>query len=90
MLLGVFPEVELSDHVVDLGPGDALVMYTDGVTEPMSAGGDLGTELLADVVLSAGGLKAGAIADAIEQAVEACTPGAPRDDFAVLVLRASA
>src|SRR5439155_9879850 len=35
MLLGVLPEVELSDHAVDLSPGDTIVMFTDGVVEEM-------------------------------------------------------
>jgi len=87
MLLGVFPSVELTDHVVDMGPGDALVLYTDGVTEPMSVGKSLGVERLSEVIGGAAGGRAGAVADAIERAVEASTRGAPRDDYAVLVLR---
>jgi serine phosphatase RsbU (regulator of sigma subunit) len=88
MLLGVFPDVELTDHVVDLGPGDALVLYTDGVTEPMSVGPDAGADQLASVVASATGRPAAGIAQAIEQTVEGAQ-GARRDDFAVLVLRAN-
>jgi serine phosphatase RsbU (regulator of sigma subunit) len=88
MLLGVFPDVELTDHVVDLSPGDALVLYTDGVTEPMSAGPDVGADQLESVVASAAGRPAAGIAQAIEQTVEG-VQGARRDDFAVLVLRAN-
>jgi serine phosphatase RsbU (regulator of sigma subunit) len=89
MLLGVFPDVELTDHVVDLGPGDALVLYTDGVTEPMSVGLDVGADQLASVVASAAGRPAAGIAQAIEQAVEGVAQGTRRDDLAVLVLRAN-
>ena len=32
-LIGVVEDPELSDSTVDLGPGDALFLYTDGVTE---------------------------------------------------------
>ncbi|HMJ75807.1 MAG TPA: SpoIIE family protein phosphatase [Iamia sp.] len=32
-LLGVLPDPPLQEVEVDLGPGDALVLYTDGVTE---------------------------------------------------------
>ena len=31
--LGVYPDIDLPPSSLELGPGDALVMYTDGVTE---------------------------------------------------------
>ena len=31
--LGVYPDIDLPQFALELGPGDALVMYTDGVTE---------------------------------------------------------
>jgi sigma-B regulation protein RsbU (phosphoserine phosphatase) len=39
-LLGVLDEVELHEAAADLGPGDALVAYTDGVTEARAPDGD--------------------------------------------------
>ena len=38
--LGVFPDAELGDASLRLMPGEALVLYTDGVTEARSSGGD--------------------------------------------------
>ncbi len=32
-LLGVLPEPALAEVELDLAPGDAVVLYTDGVTE---------------------------------------------------------
>lgn len=35
--LGIMPDVEYEQNSVTLSPGDALVLYTDGVTEAMNA-----------------------------------------------------
>lgn len=35
MMLGFLDDVEFTQHAVDLSPGDALILYTDGVTEAM-------------------------------------------------------
>ena len=37
-LLGVLPDPELADHTADLAPGDALVLYTDGLTDAYAPG----------------------------------------------------
>jgi serine phosphatase RsbU (regulator of sigma subunit) len=86
MLLGVVPDPQLKDSSVALAPGDALVFYTDGVTE---AGGrrPLGEEALTEIVASCAGLDADAIAGRIEAAALEAEQGPPRDDIAVLVLR---
>jgi serine phosphatase RsbU (regulator of sigma subunit) len=39
--LGVENDVEYADHAVPLSPGDALVLYTDGITEAMNAQDEL-------------------------------------------------
>src|SRR5918997_1023082 len=39
-VLGVFPDAELRDTSLRLMPGEALVLYTDGVTEARSPDGD--------------------------------------------------
>src|SRR5439155_3481483 len=57
-LLGIFPDPELSDVAVDLAPGDALVLYTDGVIEEHGAMGVFGTERRVDGIRSCGGLDA--------------------------------
>jgi len=87
MLLGVLPEVELTDHLVDLGPGDTIVMITDGVVEEIRGSDRSGPERLNDVLAECRGLSAAAVADAIEDSLLRFGPEAPRDDIAILVLR---
>ncbi len=86
-LLGFYEHVQLSDHTVDLAPGDAVVFYTDGVTEERRQGHMFGEERLGELLRSSAGLSAAGIADRLERAVLEFTPGPPADDVAVIVLR---
>ena len=87
MLLGVVPDPRLEDRSAMLSPGDALVFYTDGVTDAGSPAGVLGEDRLAEVVASCAGLNADAIAGRVEAAALEAEGGPPRDDIAVVVLR---
>jgi PAS domain S-box-containing protein len=86
-LLGVFPESLLSDQVVDLGPGDSMVLYTDGVTEQVRQGVPVGVERLGAAVQAAAGKDANGIVDAIERVVFESGRAEARDDVAIVVLR---
>jgi PAS domain S-box-containing protein len=86
-LLGVFPEIEVSDHIAELEPGDALVMYTDGVTEEHAGNRVFGEDRLTTLLASLAGEDADTIAGRVEQAVLDFGEPEPRDDMAVLVLR---
>ena len=86
-LLGVVPDPDLEDQSGALGPGDALVFYTDGVTEAGAPGAMLGEERLAELVASCQGLDADAIAGRVEAAALDAQGGRPRDDIAVVVVR---
>jgi PAS domain S-box-containing protein len=86
-LLGIFAEPELSDRAVDLGRGDTLVLYTDGVIEERAPGAVFGKERLEAVIRSSAGLDANGIAQAIEQAVLSFRPDPTHDDIAILVVR---
>lgn len=86
-LLGIFPDPELTDRVVDLRRGDTMVLFTDGVVEERAPGAVFGLDRLTSVVRSVTGHDADGIAEAIDHAVLAFRPEALRDDIAVLVMR---
>jgi len=89
-VLGVFPEAELSDTSLRLMPGEALVLYTDGVTEARSPDGTFfGEDRLRHLLGNCAGCDAAALARRIKGVVLDFQEGYPRDDLAVLVLRAS-
>jgi serine phosphatase RsbU (regulator of sigma subunit) len=87
-LLGVFPDPELDDELANLGPGDALILYTDGVIGTPSKGKVMTEERVADMLAPLGGRSASDIAERLEQAVLDFQGGVLRDDVAILVLRA--
>jgi serine phosphatase RsbU (regulator of sigma subunit) len=86
--IGVFDEADLTEQEVHLPPGDALVLYTDGVDEARSPDGTFfGEERLAALLRSCADLGAQAIAERVESAVSDFQEDNLRDDVAVLVLR---
>jgi serine phosphatase RsbU (regulator of sigma subunit) len=86
-LLGTDIEPALSDVRVELGPGDVLVLYTDGVTEVRRRRTEVfGVRELTALLGDCGGLPPDAIADRIEAAVLAASEGRLRDDVAILAL----
>jgi serine phosphatase RsbU (regulator of sigma subunit)/PAS domain-containing protein len=87
-LLGAFAEGRWTVTDVELGVGDALVLYTDGVTDTRSPDGRFGAQRLEALLREIGPVEADAIAGGIERALQEF--GEQRDDVAVLVLRATA
>jgi PAS domain S-box-containing protein len=87
ILLGVMEEVEPVDMPVELRSGDAIVCFTDGVTEARGAHGMFGEERLAAVLAKGRGEGAGALADRVVRAVKGYKGVAALDDLALLVLR---
>ncbi|WP_179817442.1 SpoIIE family protein phosphatase [Allostreptomyces psammosilenae] len=86
-LLGVMDDLVLEEEVVRLDPGDVLLCVTDGVTERREGSRMLGDDGLAEVLSTAVGLTAGAVAGRVLRAVEDFAPDAPSDDMAILTLR---
>ena len=81
------PEPTISETSVRLRPGDALVLYTDGVIEASPLDDAFGPSQLASFVGSCAGKDAGRIAAGIERRVLEVQEGRLRDDVAVVVLR---
>ena len=88
-LLGAFADSQSVTTSVLLGPGDTMLLYTDGVTD-VAPPHDLGTEALCELfdASSAGGSSAGEVADRLGRELSAILPLAERnDDIALLVVR---
>jgi PAS domain-containing protein len=85
-LLGVLEDVDLEDRSTRLGPGDALVLYTDGLTE-VTAPKVWSRAHLDRAVAGARRLDAQGIVDHLAAQAEAEAEGPPRDDIALLALR---
>ena len=87
-ILGVFPDPELVERKLALAPGDALVLYTDGVLEARCGRELYGEDRLAALVAGIGDdADAATIAAAVEEGVLAFGGPEPADDTAVLVMR---
>jgi serine phosphatase RsbU (regulator of sigma subunit) len=87
-LLGVVADPVFGDRTVSLAPGDAVVLYTDGLTEARHGGGILGEERVHELLAGLSGADAQGIADGLERASLEWQHGRRADDLALLVLRA--
>jgi phosphoserine phosphatase RsbU/P len=88
-LLGVFADVEVSADELHLAPGDALVFYTDGVTERRNGDVMFGDDNLLASCAAGAGSSADDLAGLVEEGVRDFSEQASRDDLAVLVVRAT-
>ncbi|MBX3460461.1 MAG: SpoIIE family protein phosphatase [Planctomycetes bacterium] len=93
-VLGVMPSAALAQSLKEesivLAPGDAVVIYTDGLTEAMNARREmLGQPRLEAALRETMGLSAEAIVAGVRGTADTFRAGAPRnDDEAIIVLRA--
>src|SRR5205823_6306021 len=69
MVIGLFPDPQLDDTELWLGPGDGILLYTDGVTEARSITGDFQPDLLPKMLAAAADRTAEGLVDAADQAV---------------------
>jgi serine phosphatase RsbU (regulator of sigma subunit) len=86
-VLGVVEDIDVAEDEVRLGPGDALVFYTDGVTERRSGNEMFGDDNLLSCLKAASGSSADSLAGRLELEVRRFGVGVTRDDLAVLVVR---
>jgi serine phosphatase RsbU (regulator of sigma subunit) len=89
MALGVIPEVPLTEHLIQIEPGDVLALYTDGVTEALNVEGEeFGVERLEQVIKANARRTAEEIVAAIEAAVDEFVGNEPPfDDFTLVVMK---
>jgi serine phosphatase RsbU (regulator of sigma subunit) len=88
-VLGATSWVAPPEEEIHLAPGDALVLYTDGVTERLGPSGQFGESGLAAALQAAEGGSADELAEAAHSAARSHGTGSGVDDSAVLVVRAA-
>ncbi|HII76886.1 MAG TPA: SpoIIE family protein phosphatase [Methanolinea sp.] len=89
IVLGAVENREYSSRIVTIGPGDVIVMYTDGVTESINTAEELfGEDRLNAIIRENAGLSAKEILEQILLAVQDYTSGMPQfDDITLLVIK---
>ena len=89
MVVGAFPFAQYDESQVSLTPGDLLVFFTDGVSEPENEYGEMfGEERLIDLVLKNAHLEDSEIIRLVSQAVRQWTgAGELQDDMTLLLVR---
>lgn len=87
-VLGLFPGRSYANETLELGPGDSLVLYTDGVSEATNAASDeFGDERLHACFAGGAGQSAAETVDRLLQAVRTFVAGAPQsDDITILAV----
>jgi PAS domain S-box-containing protein len=89
-LLGLFDEPELDDVVLDLAPGDAVTLFTDGLLESRRGGVQFADGRLHQVLGDSVGRSADDVASSLVAAVERFADDGLTDDVAILVIRVPA
>lgn len=87
MALGLFPDAQMSSEEIELGAGDALYMFTDGVTEARSPEMAYFEEKLTAALGEQAGRSAAEIVAAMQGKVLEFSQNELRDDVTMLVLR---
>ena len=86
-LLGVFDTLELHTEVIELGAGDAVVLYTDGAIELRAHTTQQGEAHLRESLRAGAGDDAATLLERVEHDALLASRGEPRDDMALLALR---
>jgi len=89
MALGVMEDIAYGSHEFSIGPGDTILLYTDGITEAMNRQGEMFSDQRLESILS-GCVESGAseITARVKNTVFAFADGADQsDDITVLALK---
>ena len=89
LVVGLFGDVTYSDDSVEMNPGDILVAYSDGITEPENEFGEFGEERLIALVHENRHLPLDRISDIVVSAVTDWIGGNEQPDDVTLVLARS-
>ena len=85
-VLGLFQDWECSVAEVQLGPGDVLSIYTDGITETTGKNGEeFGEDRLLAVLRENRNLEASSMSQTVERAVQEFRAGEQADDLTLLI-----
>jgi sigma-B regulation protein RsbU (phosphoserine phosphatase) len=88
-VVGLFGDMVYPEGRVTLNPGDIVVAYSDGITEPENDFGDFGEERLTQIVLENRDLPLPRISEAILNAVTDWIGGEEQpDDMTIVLARA--
>jgi serine phosphatase RsbU (regulator of sigma subunit) len=88
-LLGVLDPINIAEVQAELGAGETLLLYTDGVPDAGVAGDEpLGESGLIELCGRAPSLSLPGFLEHIEQVALKCAQGTLRDDIALLAVRA--
>jgi PAS domain S-box-containing protein len=86
-LVGALREPRFEERDVRLGPGELLLLYTDGVVELRGEDAAAGERRLRDVLAAHAGAPAATVVEAVARMAVDRQAGEPRDDIAILALR---
>jgi integral membrane sensor domain MASE1 len=86
-LLGIGVKPELVDRTSNLGPGETVVFYTDGLLDAYAPGRAAKASDLETILRSSAGRPPSEIIAAIEASLLSSGETEPRDDVAIVVLR---
>jgi serine phosphatase RsbU (regulator of sigma subunit) len=85
--LGLFDEAKQDHADLDLGEGDLLFFYTDGVTDARGADLSFFEDRLADELAALAGRSAAETVRAVQELVTAFSEGELRDDVTILAMK---
>ncbi|MHB8114639.1 MAG: PP2C family protein-serine/threonine phosphatase, partial [Bellilinea sp.] len=87
MALGVMANSKIQEHTLEIGPGDQLILYTDGVCESFSPSGEIfGEKRLVEALSNAPGGSPHETIQHLNQVIRDFRQGTPASDDLTLVV----
>jgi phosphoserine phosphatase RsbU/P len=92
IVLGILPEYPFAEGEMAIGPGETCVVFSDGISEAINAGGEqFGEERISRTLAALRARPAAEIRDGLIEAVRTHAGGAPQaDDITVVVVKRNA